>query len=104
MILYNVTVGIDLDTETEWLTWMHQEHIPRVMATGYFNKFHVYKVLGQEEEATVSYSVQYFADSLDKVVEYLDKEAPSLAEEHRLRFKDKHVAFRTLLEEISYNG
>ena len=101
MILYNVTVGIDLDTEKEWLEWMHSQHIPKVLNTGYFNEFKVYKVLGQEEEDTVSYSIQYFANSLDKVVEYLNKEAPSLSEEHRLKFKDKHVAFRTLLEEVN---
>ncbi len=103
MILYNVTVGVDLDTEKIWLNWMHTTHIPRVMATGYFKEFKVYKVLGQEEESTVSYSVQYLADSLDNVVEYLNKAAPALAEEHRLKFKDKHVAFRTLLEEINFS-
>lgn len=102
MILYNVTVGVDLDTEKEWLEWMHNNHIPKVMATGYFTDFKVYKVLGQEEEATVSYSVQYFSESIEKVVTYLDNEAPALSEEHRLRYKDKHVAFRTLLQSITH--
>lgn len=102
MILYNVTVGVDLDTEKEWLDWMHATHIPAVMATGYFKKYEVYKVLGQEEEATVSYSIQYFAENLDNVVEYLNTQAPRLSEEHRLRFKDRHVAFRTLLEAVNH--
>lgn len=101
MILYNVTVGVDLDSEIEWLNYMKTKHIPDVMATGYFNKFEIYKVLGQEEEETVSYSVQYFSDSLDKVVEYLNDHAPQLAEEHRMKFKDRHIAFRTLLESVN---
>ncbi len=100
MILYNVTVGVDLDTEKEWLIWMKSTHIPEVMNTGYFKEFQIYKVLGQDEEPTVSYSVQYFADSIDQVVEYLNKEAPALSEKHRLKFKDRHVAFRTLLESV----
>jgi hypothetical protein len=100
MILYNVTVGVDLDTEIEWLEWMKSKHIPDVMATGYFEKFEMYKVLGEQQEETVSYSVQYFSDSIDKVVEYLNKRAPALSEEHRNKFKDRHVAFRTLLESV----
>lgn len=100
MILYNVTVGIDLDSEKEWLEWMKSIHIPEVMNTGFFNKFQIFKVLGEEQETTISYSVQYFSDSIDKVVEYLNKHAPALSEKHRLKFKDRHVAFRTLLESV----
>jgi len=100
MVLYNVTVGVDKDIEQEWLQWMKEVHIPREMATGIFLEYKIFKVLGQEEESTVSYSVQYFSDSLDKVVTFLKEHAPVLAEEHMARYKDKHVAFRTLLEEV----
>lgn len=100
MILYNVTVGVDLEIEKEWLSWMKEKHIPDVMKTGFFNNFRIFKVLNQDQEDTVSYSVQYFSDSLDNVVAYLNDHAPRLAEEHRIRFNHRHVAFRTLLEEI----
>lgn len=100
MILYNVTIGIDTDSENEWLDWMQEVHIPAVMATGFFDRFQIFKVLTQEEEPTVSYSIQYFSSSLDRVVDYLDHHAPRLAEVHRQRFKDRHVAFRTLLESV----
>ena len=100
MILYNVTIGVDQDIENEWLEWMKDKHIPDVMKTGFFNDFRIYKVLNQEQEDTVSYSVQYFADHIDKVVEYLNNYAPKLAEEHRQRYNNRHVAFRTLLEEV----
>lgn len=99
MVLYNVTVGIDADVETEWLGWMKTEHIPAVMNTGMFLEYKIFKVLSQDEEASSSYSIQYFAESVDKVVEYLNTHAPKLVEEHMSRYKDKHVAFRTLLEE-----
>lgn len=100
MVLYNVTVGIDADAEEEWLGWMKQNHIPAVMDTGMFIEYKIFKVLSQEEEQSVSYSIQYFAESIDKVVEYLNNFAPALVENHRNRYKDRHVAFRTLLEEI----
>ena len=100
MILYNVTVGIDKQFEAEWLQWMVSEHIPKVMATGMFLEQKIYKVLSHMEEGTSSYSIQYFSDSMDKLEIYLNEFAPDLTEEHRAKFKDKHVAFRTLLQEV----
>ena len=100
MILYNETVGIDLSIESEWLAWMKSTYIPQVMKTGMFVEFKIYKVLTSEDEGTISYSVQYFAKSMDEVEKYLDKFAPLLIEELREKFKDHHAAFRTLLEEM----
>lgn len=99
MVLYNVTVGIDLEVEKEWLNWMKNHHVPAVMNTGMFVDNKIFKVLSQEKEETVSYSVQYYAESVDKVVKYLDDFASPLVEEHRKRYENRHVAFRTLLEE-----
>lgn len=100
MFLYNVTVGIDKDVEQEWLQWMKAEHIPQVMKTGMFVDFKMYKVLQDDEGENVSYSVQYFAQTINHVNFYFEKFAPSLLETLRARFQNKHVAFMTLLEEV----
>lgn len=100
MLLYNVTIGIDKDSEEEWLVWMRQKHIPDVMNTGMFVDYKMYKVLHDNEDGTVSYSVQYFAQSIDQVLQYLEVFAPKLVDEHKQKFLNKHVAFRTLLEEV----
>ena len=100
MILYNVTVGIDPIIEQEWLEWMKTIHIPEVMATGMFVSNNVFKVFVQQEGDNPSYSIQYFAESIDKVNTYLEKYAPALQKVHMLRYQNKHVAFRTLLEEV----
>lgn len=100
MVIYNVTVGIDRDIEREWLSWMKGEHIPKVMNCGIFSDYNIFKVLSHEEEATVSYSIQYRANSVDDVSNYLENFAPPLVEEHRERYKDRHVAFRSLLEAV----
>src|SRR5690349_8057948 len=50
MLLYNVTVGIDKVLEAEWLIWMRDQHIPAVMATGYFKEYKMYKVLHDQGE------------------------------------------------------
>jgi hypothetical protein len=100
MLLYNVTVGIDTDIEMEWLHWMKTKHIPDVLNTSLFVDYKIYKVLHDNNDGTISYSVQYFSDSLEKVVQYLEVFAPALVEEHRQKFSNKHVAFQTLLEEV----
>jgi hypothetical protein len=100
MLLYNVTVGIDKDVEQEWLQWIKEKHVPEVMNTGMFVESKIYKVLHDQEDGTVSYSIQYFAKSIDQIQEYLEVFAPKLIEDHRQRFLNKHVAFRTLLEEM----
>ena len=100
MILYNVTIGIDKDIEQEWLSWMKETHVPRVMNTGKFLDSKIFKVIGQEEgEQSVSYSFQYFAKSINEVVDYLDNHAGPIVEDHNRRYVNRHVAFRTLLEE-----
>ena len=99
MLLYNVTVGIDKGVEQEWLQWMKTEHMLDVLNTGMFKQAKIYRILHETEEDTVSYSVQYFAESINDVQRYLDEFAPSLRAEVDKRFQGKHVAFRTLLEE-----
>ena len=100
MLLYNVTVGIDKDSEEEWLQYMKGTHIQAVLNTGLFVSHKMYKVLHDQDDNTISYSIQYFANSIEEVQQYLEIFAPALIEEHRKRFHNRHVAFRTLLEEV----
>lgn len=100
MFLYNITFGVDKEIEQTWLQWIMDKHIPDVMRTGFFKHNRIYKILHDEDEGTVSYSVQYFAESIEDVRLYLEKFGPALIEEHRRKFIDRHVAFQTLLEEV----
>ncbi len=99
MFVYSVTVGIDQDIEFEWVQWMKEEHIPLVMATGLFIKHKMFRVLSQEEN-NISYSIQYYSESLNDIENYLENHAQDLIQHHNDRYKNKHVAFRVLLEQI----
>ena len=100
MLLYNVTVGIDQAAEAEWLQYMREKHIQDVLNTGLFTGYKMYKVLHDQDDGTISYSIQYFARSIEDVQQYLEVFAPALIEQHRKKFEHRHVAFRTLLEEV----
>lgn len=100
MFLYNVTIGIDKASESEWLDYMRTTYIPDVMATGMFTQARMYRVLHDNEDETTSYSIQYLATSIDKVQQFLEEHGPPIISAHRDRFRNRHVAFMTLLEEV----
>jgi Domain of unknown function (DUF4286) len=100
MIIYNVTVNINHDVHDDWLQWMKETHITDVLNTGLFTEYRILRVLGDEGSGGVTYSVQYYCDNMDRYNEYQKTHAPKLQEEHTRRYKDKFVAFRTLLEVV----
>ena len=100
MLLYNITIGIDKEIEAEWLQWMKDQYIPVIMQTGMFVDWKIYKVLHDQDDSSVSYSVQYFSETIEKVVQFVEQIEPELNKQHQKKYKDRHVAFRTLLEEV----
>jgi len=99
MIVYNVTVKIELDAHDEWLTWMKDAHIPDVMKTGLFETNTMYKVLVDDQDG-ITYSIQYSCADLQSLDTYFKEHAPALQQEHTTRYQNKFVAFRTLLESV----
>ena len=100
MLLYNVTFGIDKKIETHWIAWIKENYIPALMETNLFIDYKFYKVLTHDDETSVSYSLQCFAENIEQVVKYLNEFAPAIVEAHRIHFKDQHAAFNTLLDEV----
>src|SRR4051812_11978731 len=79
MLLYNETIGIDKEIEQEWLAYMTSNYIPGVMKTGMFVDSKIYKILHDNEDGTISFSVQYFSPSINHIEKYLELFAPVLA-------------------------
>ncbi len=99
MILYSVTVNIDKDIEKEWLDWMKSIHIPDVLKTGMFVECKMYRILGEVDDG-ITYSFQYFANSIADIDKYLQEHAPRLMQDHNERYKNKYVSHRTVLESV----
>jgi len=101
MILYNVTVNIDDSVHDEWLEWMRSKHIPDLLSTGLFTESKLYKIRTENEEEGNTYSIQYLLRSIDEYEKYQKEYAGKLQSEHTEKFKDKFVAFRTIMELVS---
>jgi hypothetical protein len=99
MIIYNVTVNIDQEVHKDWLDWMRASHIPKVMDTGCFTDHRICRVLS-DEDTGFTYSIQYSCKDMETMDRYKRDHAPQMQKEVGERYKDKFIAFRTLLEVI----
>lgn len=100
MIIYNVTSNIDASIHDQWRDWI-KEHIAQVLETGHFTEAKLTKVLVEEQEGSVTYSVQYRAKSRLALDKYYKNEADKLRQQAFQAFGDKVLSFRTELEVIN---
>ncbi len=100
MILYNITFNIEREIEAEWLDWIRQNYFTYVLGTDLFFDVKLFRLLNETENDGITYSVQFFTDSLEKANIYLEKYAKRIVDEHNEAFKYKHVSFMTLLEGV----
>lgn len=100
MIIYNVTVNIENDVREEWLTWMKDVHIPEVVGTGCFTEGKMMRILADEDSGGTSYAIQYSCPSMEIYEKYRAQYAPAMQQKALEKYKDKFVAFRTLLETV----
>lgn len=100
MILYNVTVKLDRDIEEDWLRWMKEVHIPDLMKTGLFLDYRFLHVEDGAADSGNTYAIQYWLNNMEDFHRYQKEYAAELQAAHSRRYKDKYVAFRTLMKEV----
>lgn len=98
-ILYNITVSLEAAIYPEWLTFMRENHIPKIFSTGCFSGYKICRIIDQSEES-YSVAVQYFAVDEDNFRIYTTKHAPALQKEYTARFGSSAPAFRTVLHAL----
>jgi len=100
MIVYNVTIKIDPQIQTEWLTWLKNEHTPGIMATGLFIDYKLFHLLEEEEHGT-TYVVQYFMHSIEHHKKYIDEFSLQFRQKTFDKWGDRFVSFRTVMEIVN---
>jgi len=103
MLLYNVTVTIDLDIHDDWVQWMRGTHIPDVMSTGMFISYRMNRLIGHDHADAEIYTMQYLVKDMAHLVRYREEFAPALQRQHSERYDGKYAAFRTVMEVIDHN-
>lgn len=103
MLLYNVTITIDLDVYQDWERWMRASHIPDVMSTGMFLSYRMCRLVGHEHTDSEIFTVQYLVKDMAHLVRYQNEFAPELQNQHRERYDGKYAVFRSLMELVDHN-
>ena len=99
MIIYNVTVSVEESIISDWLNWMKMEHIPEVMACGFFTNAQINRVITQGDSNN-TFAIAYTCLSMTNLHQYQIKYSARLQEKHMVRYGNKVVAFRTIMEVI----
>ncbi|MFK8057846.1 MAG: DUF4286 family protein [Saprospiraceae bacterium] len=100
MIVYNVTVKIDLPVAEEWLEWMRSEHIPEVLATGLFVSYRMLRIMNDQDKEGTSYAIQYTCKDNATLQAYFANYAPALQKKHKERYNNSYIAIRTLMKVV----
>ena len=100
MIIYNVTIKIVPEIETEWIAWMKEEHIPELMQTGLFTGHRFCRLLEHHETDGITFTAQYFCNNIHDYKKYIDQHAPAMREKGLQKFGNQFIAFRTVMEEV----
>jgi hypothetical protein len=101
MIVYNHTTKVDHEIEEEWISWQKENYIPEVMATGFCNGFHFYKLLCHDDEEGRTFVIQFFSASKENYEKYLHEFAPGLRKKSQEKCGDHVIAYRSLLKELA---
>lgn len=84
----------------EWLQYMKEKHIPDVLSTGCFCGYTLFRIITTQEEGELSYSIQYFCNSMAELNQYQREHARQLQSEHAQKYGKHVLAFRTILETV----
>ena len=100
MLIYNVTTKVEWSIADDWVRWMKEEHIPTVIATGYFIKFQFVKLLESDEEEGPTFAIQYFVPSQNDFDAYIKFHADAFRKEIIEKWGNRFIAFRSLMEVV----
>lgn len=98
MYIYNLTINVESSIQTEWLKWMKEEYIPKMLATEKFEKSYFSRLLRADQEG-VTYSVQFFSPSRETLKQYYIESHGKMMKELE-KFKEKIVFFGSEMEVI----
>jgi hypothetical protein len=101
MILYSITINIEKTAHDHWMKWVKTYYIPTIIGSGLIKDHKILKLLTEEDENTgITYSFQYYMDSLDVLKNYQENFEPPIDDELYNKYNGQFVEFRTILEVV----
>ncbi|MFT6716245.1 MAG: hypothetical protein ACJA0Q_000880 [Saprospiraceae bacterium] len=99
MIIYSITFAIETSIEKEWIEYMKSNHIPQLMASGYFTEFQHTKII-PEQGMDLAFNIQLTCESIDILEQYLIEKKENIEQELHQKYSGKFASFYTKLEKL----
>lgn len=100
MIIYNITNHVDKRLANEWLTWLKEEHIKKVMETECFTEYKIVRLLEVDESEGVTYAIQFTAESKADYNRYIETHSVALRQQSINKWGDAVIAFRSVMQVV----
>lgn len=98
MIIYSITYTVDSGLEQEWLTWIKETHIPRIMRSRRFTRYTLQQLIDPVEKDKKVFNLQFHAAQGDDLNKFLVEDAEIYLGAHDERFGEQVVTFDTVME------
>jgi len=100
MIIYNVTIKVEHAIAVDWLTWLKEEHIADVIATGCFTHATILHLIEADDTEGMTYAVQYNAENKAIYNRYIEQFAEGMRKKAADKWGAKFIAFRTVMQVV----
>ncbi|MEO6718731.1 MAG: DUF4286 family protein [Ferruginibacter sp.] len=101
MIIYNVTIKVDISIQDEWLTWLKEEHVPLVLSTGCFTGATISRLLEVDDVEGPTYTIQYHAESKALYNRFIENYATDMRQKSFDRWGNRFIAFRSVMQVVN---
>lgn len=100
MLVYNTTYQVNIEDARNFVIWIHQCYIPNVIEFGQLKKPRLSRIISHKEEGSECFSLQFEVESSARLHHWYNKQGAQLNKELIDLFKEKVVAFTTLMDII----
>ncbi len=99
MIIYSITYSINNPQAEEWLSWLKETHLPRVMSSSYFFRFTLQELIDPlPDPERRTFNLQFYTLEVHNLYEYWDEDAHILDGAMEERFGDQLSSFETVMK------
>jgi len=100
MIIFNTTLHMDDSIHDQCLTYLKEVYIPSSLAGELLVQPMLARIERQHEQGGVSYALQFKAENMEAIDQWIEQAGEKLQKELSCRFGNKLSGFITFMEEI----
>lgn len=100
MLIYNTTYQVENDDARNFVIWLHEVYMPQVEEQGLLKHPRLTRILSHKEQETECFSLQWETEDSRTLHQWHTAIGGRLNQEMLKVFKDKVIAFSTLMEVI----